>query len=112
MTAQKNVALLAAQARELRPKVAVIGDASRKRELADELTGTGVEVLAGAEAVIEAAQRPSEMVVSAIVGAAGLAPTLEAAKRGAIVALANKECVVAAGEVFRRPRLRSSRNQR
>jgi len=102
LTAQKNVALLAAQARELRPKVAVIGDASRKRELADELTGTGVEVLAGAEAVIEAAQRPSEMVVSAIVGAAGLAPTLEAAKRGAIVALANKECVVAAGEVFRR----------
>ena len=102
LTAQKNVALLAAQARELRPKLAVIGDASRKRELADELTGTGVEVLAGAEAVIEAAQRPSEMVVSAIVGAAGLAPTLEAAKRGAIVALANKECVVAAGEVFRR----------
>ena len=102
LTAQKNVALLAAQARELRPKVAVIGDASRKRELADELTGTGVEVLAGTEAVIEAAQRPSEMVVSAIVGAAGLAPTLEAAKRGAIVALANKECVVAAGEVFRR----------
>ena len=58
--------------------------------------------LPGNEAIIEAAQRPSDMVMSAIVGAAGLAPTLEAAKRGAIVALANKECVVAAGEVFRR----------
>src|SRR5438270_4183711 len=101
LTAQKNVALLAAQARELRPKLAVIGDVSLKSELADALAGSGIEVLAGNEAVIEAAQRPSEMVVSAIVGAAGLAPTLAAAKRGAIVALANKECVVAAGEVFR-----------
>jgi 1-deoxy-D-xylulose-5-phosphate reductoisomerase len=102
LTAQKNVALLAAQARELRPQVAVVGDSSLKSALADELTGTDIEVLAGAEGVIEAAQRPSEMLVSAIVGAAGLAPTLEAARRGAIVALANKECVVAAGEVFRR----------
>ncbi len=102
LTAQKSVDLLAAQARELRPALAVIGDVSLKESLADALLGTGIEVLAGPEALIEAASRPSEMVVSAIVGAAGLAPTLEAAKRGAIVALANKECVVAAGEVFRR----------
>jgi 1-deoxy-D-xylulose-5-phosphate reductoisomerase len=102
LTAQKNVGLLAAQAREMRPEVAVIADVSLKQALLDALQGTGIEVLAGAEALIEAAQRPSEMVVSAIVGAAGLAPTLEAARRGAIVALANKECVVAAGEVFRR----------
>ena len=52
----------------------MIGDASRKRELADELTGTGVEVLAGAEDVIEAAQRPSEMVVSARLSRADPAP--------------------------------------
>src|SRR5690348_13969346 len=102
LTAQKNVGLLAAQAREMRPEVAVIADVSLKQALLDALQGTGIEVLAGAEALIEAAQRPSEMVVSAIVGAAGLAPTLEAARRGAIVALANKECVVAAGEVFSR----------
>jgi 1-deoxy-D-xylulose-5-phosphate reductoisomerase len=101
LTAQKNVGLLASQAREMRPEVVVIADISLKHALADALVGTGIEVLAGNEAVIEAAQRPSEMVVSAIVGAAGLAPTLEAARRGAIVALANKECVVAAGEVFR-----------
>lgn len=102
LTAQRNVTLLASQAREMRPAIAVIGDVAMKPALADALAGTGVEVLAGPDALIEAAQRPAEMVVSAIVGAAGLAPTLEAAKRGAIVALANKECVVAAGEVFRR----------
>ena len=102
LTAQRNVGLLADQARELRPELAVIGEPSLRGELAGALNGTGIEVLAGPEAVIEAAARPSQMVVSAIVGAAGLAPTLEAAKRGAIVALANKECVVAAGEVFRR----------
>lgn len=102
LTAQRNVELLAAQAREMHPAVVVIGDAAMKPALAAALAGTDVEVLAGPDALIEAAQRPAEMVVSAIVGAAGLAPTLEAAKRGAIVALANKECVVAAGEVFRR----------
>lgn len=102
LTAQRNVALLAEQAREMHPVAVVIGDAAMKPALADALAGTDVEVLAGSGALVEAAQRPAEMVVSAIVGAAGLAPTLEAAKRGAIVALANKECVVAAGEVFRR----------
>ena len=101
LTARKNVGLLASQAREMRPETAVIADVSLKQALADALAGTGIEVLAGTEALVEAAQRPSELVVSAIVGAAGLAPTLEAARRGAIVALANKECVVAAGEVFR-----------
>ena len=102
LTAQRNVALLAAQAREFRPRLAVIGDLSLKHALADALAGTGIGVLAGPEAILDAAREPSEMVMSAIVGAAGLAPTLECVKRGAIVALANKECVVAAGEVFRR----------
>jgi 1-deoxy-D-xylulose-5-phosphate reductoisomerase len=102
LTAQKNVALLARQVRELRPRTAVIGDASLREALAGALGETEVEILAGPEAILEAAERPSEMVMSAIVGAAGLAPTLAAVKRGAIVALANKECVVAAGEVFRR----------
>ena len=102
LTAQKNVPLLAAQAREFRPQAAVIGDASLKTALVDALAGAGIEVLAGPEAILDAAERPSEMVMSAIVGAAGLVPTLAAVKRGAIVALANKECVVAAGEVFRR----------
>jgi len=102
LTAQRSVTALAAQARELRPKLAAIGDETLKGELADALAGTGIEVLAGPEAVLDAASRPAQMVMSGIVGAAGLEPTLAAMQRGAIVALANKECLVAAGEVFRR----------
>jgi 1-deoxy-D-xylulose-5-phosphate reductoisomerase len=101
LTGQRNVELLAAQARKFRPRMVVIGDASLKGALKDALAGTGIRVLAGPEAILDAAREPAEMVMSAIVGVAGLAPTLECVKRGAIVALANKECVIAAGEVFR-----------
>jgi 1-deoxy-D-xylulose-5-phosphate reductoisomerase len=102
LTAQRNVTLLAEQARAMRPRVAVIGDASLKHALADALSGTGIAVAAGPEAILDAARESSDIVMSAIVGAAGLAPTLECVKRGAIVALANKECIVAAGEVLGR----------
>ncbi len=102
LTAQRNVELLAAQALELRPALAVIGDRSLKAALTAALAGTGIRVAAGAEAILDAGREPSEMVMAAIVGAAGLAPTLAAVQRGAIVAIANKECIVAAGEVFRR----------
>jgi 1-deoxy-D-xylulose-5-phosphate reductoisomerase len=101
LTAQRNVALLAQQARKLRPRLAVIGDASLKAALADALEGTGIAIAAGPEAVLDAAREPSDVAMAAIVGAAGLAPTLECVKRGAVVAVANKECVVAAGEVLR-----------
>lgn len=102
LTAQRNVERLAEQARKFRPRVAVIGDVGLAGALKDALAGSGIETLAGPQAVLEAARRPAEIVMAAIVGAAGLAPTLAAVERGAIVALANKECVVAAGEVFRR----------
>jgi 1-deoxy-D-xylulose-5-phosphate reductoisomerase len=102
LTAQSNVAGLAQQAREFKPRLAVIADAAFYGQLKDELAGTGVEVAAGRDAIVEAACRPSDMVMSAIVGCAGLEPTYAALERGAIVALANKECVVAAGDVFRR----------
>ena len=102
LTAQRNVDLLTAQALEFRPQLAVIGDAALKSRLADALAGTGIRVAAGPDALLDAARQPCEMAMSAIVGAAGLAPTLAAVEHGAIVALANKECVVAAGEVFRR----------
>ncbi len=101
LTAQSNVASLASGARELHAKIAVIGDASLASALRDALAGTGIEVLAGPDGIKEAASRPAEIVMSAIVGAAGLEPTLAAVERGAIVALANKECVVAAGDMFR-----------
>jgi 1-deoxy-D-xylulose-5-phosphate reductoisomerase len=100
LTANRNVTLLAQQARQLKARFAAIADPSCYRELKAALTGSGVEVAAGPEAVAEAAARPAEWVMAAIVGAAGLKPTLAAVRRGAIVALANKECLVCAGDVM------------
>jgi 1-deoxy-D-xylulose-5-phosphate reductoisomerase len=100
LTAHSNVELLIKQARAFTPRVAVIGDESKFQELKDGLAGTGVEAAAGRGAVLEAAQGNSDWVMAAIVGAAGLAPTLEAVKRGATVAFANKECLVCAGEIM------------
>ncbi len=102
LTAQSNVSALAAQAKTIKPKIAVIGDEKLYPELKDALSGTGIEVAAGRGAVIAAAARPSETVMVAIMGAAALEPALAAVARGAIVALANKECIVAAGSVFHR----------
>lgn len=100
LTGAGNVALLAEQAVEFRARLAVTADPTRYAELKDRLAGSGVAVAAGPEAVAEAAARPADWVMAAIVGAAGLAPTLQAAHRGATVALANKECLVCAGGVF------------
>lgn len=102
LTALKNVDLLAEQARRLRPSLAVVADEQRYAELKQALAGTGVRVEAGKEALNEAAALPSEWVMAGIVGAAGLAPTLEAVRRGAVVALANKECLVCAGDLMLR----------
>ena len=102
LTAQNNVELLAAQARETGAKVAVIGDPNRYGELKTALSGSAVEAAAGSSALVEAAQRPSDWVMAGIVGAAGLEPTLAAVRRGAVVALANKECLVCAGDLMLR----------
>ena len=100
ITARRNVALLAEQARRLRPRTAVIADPSLYEDLKDALDGTGVKAAAGSEAVIEAAEYPTDWVMAAIVGAAGLEPTIAAVRRGAIIALANKECLVCAGALM------------
>ncbi|WP_439815913.1 1-deoxy-D-xylulose-5-phosphate reductoisomerase [Zavarzinia sp. CC-PAN008] len=100
LTAYGNLPLLVEQALALRPRLVVTGDASRYAELKERLAGTGIEVAAGSAAVVAAAARPSDWVMSAIVGAAGLQATLAAAHRGAIVALANKESLVCAGELM------------
>jgi 1-deoxy-D-xylulose-5-phosphate reductoisomerase len=107
LTAGNNVKLLIEQARALKPKRAVIGDETCFAELKAGLAGTGVEVAAGRAAVIEAAALPSDFVMVAIMGAAAIEPALAAIRRGVIVALANKECVVAAGQVFRDALLQS-----
>jgi 1-deoxy-D-xylulose-5-phosphate reductoisomerase len=97
LVAQRSVERLAEQARSLKARLAVIADESRYPALKALLAGSGVEVAAGADAVVEAAMRPSDWVMAAIVGAAGLASTLAAVRRGALVALANKEALVCAG---------------
>jgi len=100
ITGGSNVTLLAQQAREFNVRRAVIADASLYNSLKDALSGTGIEVAAGEEAVLDAAAMPSDIVMSAIVGAAGLKPTLAAIRTGATVALANKECLVCAGPLM------------
>ena len=100
VTGNRNVRLLAEQARRLRAKLAVVADPALYDQLRDALAGSGIEAAAGAAAVVEAAARPAEWVMAAIVGAAGLKPTLAAVRRGAVVALANKECLVCAGDVM------------
>jgi 1-deoxy-D-xylulose-5-phosphate reductoisomerase len=102
VTANKSAAALAALARELNVRFAAVGDPAAYRELKDALAGTGIAVGAGADALVEAAQRPAQWVIGAITGAAGLKPTLAAAERGVMVALANKECLVCAGGLFMR----------
>jgi 1-deoxy-D-xylulose-5-phosphate reductoisomerase len=101
LTAGGNVAKLIEQARALQPKLAVIGEERLLGELKAGLTGTGIAAAAGRQAVIDAAAMPSDFVMVAIMGAAAIEPALAAIRRGVIVALANKECVVAAGAVFR-----------
>ena len=102
VSANTNAAALAALAREVGARFAAVGDQSAYAELKDALSGTGIEAAAGEHALVEAAQRPAQWVIGAITGAAGLRPTLAAAERGAIVALANKECLVCAGGLFMR----------
>ena len=100
LTAGGNVEKLIGQARALKPRRAVIGDGTLYSALKQGLAGTGIETAAGRAAVIEAANMPSDFVMVAIMGAAAIQPALAAIRRGVIVALANKECVVAAGKVF------------
>ncbi len=97
LTGGSNVNLLLEQARRWRPDVVVLADETGLARLRAGLAGSGVEAAAGPGAVAEAAGRPSEWVMGAIVGSAGLAPAFAAARRGATLALANKESVVCAG---------------
>ncbi|MEL6476633.1 MAG: 1-deoxy-D-xylulose-5-phosphate reductoisomerase [Pseudomonadota bacterium] len=100
VTGHSNIAGLADAARRLSAEIAVTADPSQLQSLRDALAGSGIAAAAGPEALVEAASRPADWVMSAIVGAAGLAPTLAAARTGATIALANKETLVAAGGLF------------
>ncbi len=98
----RNVPVLAEQAVALGVERAVIADASCFAALRAALAGTDVQIAAGADAVVEAAELDADWTMAAITGAAGLAPTLAAIRRGKCVALANKEALVCAGEVMLR----------
>ena len=100
LTAGGNVEDLIAQAITHQPKVVAIADATSYAKLKDGLEGTAISVAAGPDALIEAAGQPADLIMAAIVGAAGLKPTLTAVAQGTIVALANKECLVSAGSIF------------
>jgi 1-deoxy-D-xylulose-5-phosphate reductoisomerase len=100
LTGGRNVAKLAKQARILGADLAVTAFEECHTALKDALAGTGIETAAGDQAVIDAAERPADWVMSAIVGAAGLPPGLKALEQGRTLALANKESLVTAGPLL------------
>ncbi len=100
LTANCDVERLAAAAKRTRATLAVVADESCHDALRDALSGSGIETAAGAAAVAEAASRPADITMAAIVGCAGLPPVMEAVRRGGTIALANKEALVSAGALM------------
>ncbi len=100
LVAGRNATLLAAQARQLGAEVAVLADPAGHAELRAALAGSGIRAECGPEAVVAAAGLEADWTMAAITGAAGLSPTLAAIRCGGVVALANKEALVCAGEVM------------
>ncbi|MEO9629040.1 MAG: 1-deoxy-D-xylulose-5-phosphate reductoisomerase [Sulfitobacter sp.] len=100
LTGAGNIAQLAADAKALNAEVAVTAREDLLDDLRDALSGSGIEAAAGSEAITEAASRPAEWTMSAIIGAAGLAPGLAALRQGGTLALANKESLVCAGALI------------
>ena len=100
LTAKRHADALAALAREFGAELAVVSDESALPELREALAGTGIEAASGEAALVESAARPADLTVAAIVGCAGLAPTMAAIEQGGTIALANKEALVSAGAVM------------
>ena len=100
LTAHSNATELAKLAREFGAEVAVVADEVHLPTLREALAGSGIEAAGGPAALVEAAARGADVTVAAIVGCAGLAPTMAAIEQGGIIALANKEALVSAGEVM------------
>jgi len=102
LAAGRNADLLIEQARKFRPRGVVIADAEKLAHVQESLAGTGIEVASGPSAITEAAKRPVDRVLAAIVGIEGLASTVAAIEAGNSVALANKESMVCAGPLLNR----------
>ena len=102
LSGNRNVELLAEQARIFKPALAVVAAEEYYKDLKQALSGTGVKAAAGRDALVHAADLEADLVMAGIVGIAGLESTLAAAKRGGTIALANKECLVCAGDLLLR----------
>jgi 1-deoxy-D-xylulose-5-phosphate reductoisomerase len=102
LTANSDAKKLAALAREFDAEIAAVSDESAFSELKSLLAGTRTKAVAGASGMAEAAAADSDVLLSAIVGSAGLAPTIAGFTKGRKIALANKECLVTAGDLFMR----------
>ena len=100
LTANRSVDALADQARRFNARFVAVADPDCYAALKTAMSGTTAEIAAGPEAIVEAAARDADWVMAGIVGAAGLEPTLQAARAGAVVAFANKECLVCAGDLM------------
>lgn len=100
LTAQSNDQLLIEQARKFQPSAVVIGDPKKYKTVSEALQPLGIEVYSGEEGLVEAADRDDyDMMLAAIVGYAGLKPTLQAVNKGKAIGLANKETLVVAGDI-------------
>ena len=100
LTANKNWQLLAEQAKILKPRYVAISKQQYYQPLKNALNGEDIFIGAGEKAIIEAGDRDVDLLMAAIVGTAGLLPTISAIRKGTTVALANKECLVSSGEIF------------
>jgi len=100
LTANRSVEVLTEQAKEFKPEFVALADTNQAQALKAALAGTDIETGFGPEAIIEAARREADFTMAAIIGSAGLKPTLAAVEQGRHVGLANKECLVCAGETF------------
>jgi 1-deoxy-D-xylulose-5-phosphate reductoisomerase len=100
LTAHSNAAELARLAREFSAQIAVVADEAHLPALREALAGSGIAAAGGPAALVEAAARGADVTLAAIVGTAGLAPTMAAIEQGGVIALANKEALVSAGEVM------------
>ncbi|MGV2975744.1 1-deoxy-D-xylulose-5-phosphate reductoisomerase [Roseibium alexandrii] len=100
LIANSSADALAEMALRLNAKSAVLGDSRNFEDLKNRLSGSGIDTASGDHAVFEAVDRDTDLVIGAIVGAAGLLPTMAAIKPGRRIALANKECLVCAGDLF------------
>ncbi|WP_409433668.1 1-deoxy-D-xylulose-5-phosphate reductoisomerase [Litorimonas sp. RW-G-Af-16] len=100
LTANQNAEALAAHAKDFNAEFVALADPTHAKQLEALLQGTKIEIGIGPNALIEAAKRQADFTMAAIIGAAGLEPTLAAVAQGNHVGLANKECLVCAGEPF------------